>query len=169
MYADGRGRDCDTFTQRHEGNGFMNRQNMLLAMLAAGRGRSFEPVHVQKAMFLIGDKLRDLFDADSRYHFTPYDYGPYDSAVYDDLGVLEGKGLVVIARDPGYRYRRYQPSPVGLEQGRLILGQLDGASLPLFQRIVDFVLSLDFRRLVSAIYEAYPHMKEKSVFKDDHA
>ena len=144
----------------------MTRQEVLLAMLAAADGGAFQPVHVQKAMFLLSDRVPALFMRNSRYHFTPYDYGPFDSAVYEDLDALQRQRLVAIERDPGYRYRVYVPTNAGLARGRELLGRIREDRRALLHKIVKFVRSLDFRSLVSAIYEAYPDMKQNSAFRE---
>jgi hypothetical protein len=57
--------------------------------LAAARGQSLQPVHLQKALFLLGRELTlDQLRVDRFYQFEPYDYGPLCSAVYADADAL---------------------------------------------------------------------------------
>lgn len=143
----------------------MTRKEILLAALARGATiRAFQPVHAQKVMFLIDQHDRDLFDADSRYSFTPYDYGPFDSQVYHDLDALERDGDVSVDKESGYGYRLYSATPAGVERGRALLNQMPEAHRQSVERIVDVVLPLGFRELVAAIYRSYPDMKVNSVF-----
>ena len=145
----------------------MIRQNVLLAALAHGAslGRAFRPVHVQKIMFLLDQKIPDVFDQNSRYHFAPYDYGPFDKGVYDDLDVLELSGDVEIDRESGYGYRLYQATPQGISKGTAYLADMTPAHRDFVRRTVNLLLPLGFRTLVTAIYRHYPEMKQNSVFR----
>lgn len=145
----------------------MDRKDILLSALARGAAiRPFEPVHVQKAMFLVDRHAREMFDVGSRYTFTPYDYGPFDSSVYADLDVLKTGGMVEVERESGYGYRVYRATPAGIEQGNAIAARLDAPHRQLVEQIVDTILPLSFRQLVSAVYKTYPDMKVNSVFND---
>jgi len=146
----------------------MKRQDVLLAALASARpSKAFEPVHVQKAMFLIDRRAKALFSKskDQRYHFVPYDYGPFDSRVYHDLDQLARDGLISIDRNPEYGYRRYTATDLGREQGERALDRMSDAHRGVVTDMANFVLSLPFRALVSAIYREFPEMKANSVFK----
>jgi hypothetical protein len=144
----------------------MKRQDVLLAALALpDPPKAFEPVHVQKVMFLIDDRAQPVFDAGSRYQFEPYDYGPFDSSVYEDLDALARNNLVVIDRNPEHGYRRYAATETGRARGLKMLSQMNPKHRDVVRDSVNFVLPLSFRSLVTAIYRQYPEMKEKSVFK----
>jgi hypothetical protein len=145
----------------------MKRQEVLLAALASAGPETFEPVHAQKAMFLIERRAKALFEKgkDQRYHFVPYDYGPFDSAVYHDLDHLARDGFVLIDRNPEYGYRRYRPTDLGREKGKRLLARMSAAHREAVKGAVSFVLSLPFRALVSEIYRQFPEMKANSVFK----
>src|SRR5882724_6645214 len=102
----------------------MKRQDVLLAVLAYGTPKkAFEPVHVQKALFLIDRHDRDLFDANCGYSFTPYDYGPFDSSVYHDLDGLNNAGLVSVDKS-GYGYRLYRATDQGIAAGTDYLSKM---------------------------------------------
>lgn len=146
----------------------MKRQDVLLAALAsASPSKAFEPVHIQKALFLIDRRAKTLFGRGKgqRYDFIPYDYGPFDSAVYHDLDQLAGEGLVSIDRNPEYGYRRYTPTDLGREKGEALLDEMRAEHKSVVADAVSFVLSMPFRALVSAIYRQFPDMKANSVFK----
>jgi len=145
----------------------MTRSEVLLAILAASEdGHPFTPVQIQKALFLASDKVRDAFDRDSRYDFQPYDYGPFDSQVYSDVENLERQGLAQINQQPGTRWRTYAATQRGAAEGRRLLAQLNVEQRAVIEKISRLVRSLSFNDLVSAIYRAYPHMRERSVFRD---
>ena len=145
----------------------MKREDILLAALACGGSKAFEPVHVQKAMFLIDRRARALFGSrpGSKYDFVPYDYGPFDSSVYHDLDHLAEADLVCIDQNPEYGYRRYMVTEAGRTQGQQALMRMKPEQRKTVEETAQFVLSLSFRALVSAIYRQFPEMKANSVFK----
>ena len=51
----------------------MNRGDIVLAMLASADGRTFSPVQIQKAIFLVSRNLPSIFDEGEE--FSP-DYSP---------------------------------------------------------------------------------------------
>ena len=100
----------------------MNRQDLMLAVLAVDRGASYTPVQVQKLFFLLDARVADRFGG-PYFEFSPWDYGPFDRAVYDELEGLEAAGLVQISRSPGGRWRTYRLTMEGQERGEQILSQ----------------------------------------------
>lgn len=123
----------------------MKREKLLLAMLATANGQTFEPVHVQKAMFLLARAHEGLFDDDSRYNFTPYDYGPFDSQVYVDAEYLHNEGLASIQSAPDYGFKFYGATPKGLVTGTRILEDLGQEAAAIIRRISTSVRSCTLR------------------------
>ena len=115
---------------------------------------------------MASDKVSDAFDPESRYDFQPYDYGPFDRTVYSDIEELEAEGLAQIRQQAGSRWRTYMATPEGIERARQLAVYLTKSQQEVLERIVKLVRSLSFNDLVSAIYRAYPHMRERSVFRD---
>jgi uncharacterized protein YwgA len=144
----------------------LNREEVALVVLSMADGRPFTPVQIQKAMFLACDKVADAFHPNSKYDFQPYDYGPFDRSVYLDVERLEQRGLVQIKYEPGGRFRTYAATKEGTEEGKRLASNLTAEQREMLKRIVDLVLRLSFKELVSAIYRAYPPMRERSVFQD---
>lgn len=144
----------------------LSRDEVTLVVLAFADGGSFTPVQIQKAMFLASDKVASAFRRDSRYEFQPYDYGPFDRQVYSDVEGLERRGLSQINQQPGNRWRTYAASSRGIAEGRRLAQQLSAEQQEILVTIVRLVRSLSFNDLVSAIYRAYPNMRERSVFRD---
>lgn len=141
----------------------MRREDLTLIMLALAEGRQYTPVQIQKAMFLADDLAREAFD--SRYDFQPYDYGPFDPDVYRDVGRMEAEGLTrVSVTSRGWNV--YRATDAGRQRGRTLLDKLSVEQQKKLARISRFVRSLSFTDLVSSIYKAYPHMRERSVFRD---
>jgi uncharacterized protein YwgA len=81
-----------------------------LLVIAAAAGNAVSPVQLQKALFVLGDKLE--LPAGERYLFEPYDYGPFCKAIYSDAESLESKGLVLV--EHGGRFRHYFATAAGL-------------------------------------------------------
>jgi uncharacterized protein YwgA len=144
----------------------LSRDEVTLVVLAFANGEPFTPVQIQKAMFLTSDKVANAFARSALYDFQPYDYGPFDRQVYLDIENLEQRGLAQINQNPTNRWRTYSASPLGVTEGRRLSGSLEFDDVAVIERIVSLVRSLSFNDLVSAIYRAYPHMRERSVFRD---
>jgi uncharacterized protein len=143
----------------------MNRRDLLLVVLASAEGRSFTPVQLQKSVFLISRNVPSLIDSGPTFNFTPYDYGPFDPSVYSEAVVLQLSGHVVIAPSASGRWSTYAASDAGVARGRALLAGLEANIQDYIRRISDWVRSLSFRDLVKSIYDAYPAMKENSVFR----
>lgn len=142
----------------------MTRHDLILAALSVGgQGVRYEPVQVQKLFFLIDREIPHLVDG-PHFRFRPYDYGPFDSAVYTELENLSKLGLVQIVA--GY-YRSYALTHEGAVRGASALSNASGPARDFIGRADQWVRSLTFSQLVSAIYKKYPEMKSASVFRDE--
>ena len=143
----------------------MDDSNLMLAVLACGRGATYTPVQIQKLLFLaekqIGDKLGGPF-----FRFVPYDYGPFDAKIYELLATMAGVGLVEIVHEPGLRWNKYRLTDGGLQQGERMLQEMEQSVATFLRRLNEFVRRLSFAELVGAIYKAYPEMKVNSVFRE---
>lgn len=136
----------------------------LLALVGA-RNQRLSPVQMQKVLFLIGEEFGEQLGTDF-YQFEPYHYGPYDRRVNVDVEALESQGLVRMESSGAHASRDYELTPAGEELAREFLGELDGRHQKYVAAIVKWVQSLSFRDLVTAIYKAFPRMREKSVFRE---
>jgi hypothetical protein len=143
----------------------LDKEEVLLVMLAVAQGKELTPVQIQKSLFLADEEVRPAFRASSRYKFEPYDYGPFDKQVYADAQALAAKGLVKIGTDPR-GWSTYAATPEGLQRGAVLRGDLNDGQREMLDRIVGLVRRLSFTALVSAIYKKYPRMRERSVFRD---
>ena len=141
----------------------MNRQELMLASMSPVGTGSFSPVQVQKLFFLldrnIGEQIGGPF-----FNFEPYDYGPFDSAVYQELEELEDDGLVEMIEQNNFGRRTYRLTDHGLKAGQEALVELEKPMQDYITSLVNWVRSLTFQQLVSAIYNSYPEMKQNSVF-----
>lgn len=141
------------------------RQELVLAALAAGDTNSeLSPVQAQKLFFLIDQNVAGTIGG-QQFNFEPYDYGPFDSAVYSDLDLLSSadEGMVEIVRNG--RYRTYRLTEKGRLFGVQKLSEIDAGASDYFGRAKDWVKGLSFQGLVKAIYQAYPAMRAKSIFR----
>ncbi len=139
----------------------MNQKEILLASLAASRGEPYQPVQIQKLIFLFQEKaLKEKI-----FNFTPYDYGPFDSKIYIELEELAQVGSVEIIGQPFSKLRLYGLTPKGEKSAKEALDKLSSREQEFLIRLSTWVKSLPFAQLVGAIYKEYPAMRENSVFR----
>lgn len=141
----------------------ISREEVVLAALAPAGGAPHTPVQVQKLLFLLDRNAASSFGG-PKFNFQPYHYGPFDRAVYLTLEGLAQKGLVEITQNAG-NWRDYRLTSEGQARAGQVLTGLDERTRSYIERISSFVRSLSFTDLVSAIYKAYPEMRERSVFQ----
>jgi hypothetical protein len=143
----------------------MNRQDLLLCILAAANGQAYEPVQIQKAAFLVNRNVPHLIDAGPNYNFVPYDYGPFDREVYSDASMLSLAGLAIIGASPRGRWNTYAASAQGLNEGTELLRRIKPAYRDYIEKVSAWVLGQSFGSLVRSIYDKYPEMKQNSIFQ----
>ena len=143
----------------------MNRRDAVLAVLAAADGNGYGPAQLQKALFLISRNAPEVFDEGHGFRFTPYDYGPFDRQVYDVADALASEGLCRVTRLSN-GYRTYSATEAGFSTGGKVLETLAANNRDYVQKVSRWVRSLSFAQLVKSIYDAYPEMREKSIFVD---
>ena len=135
-------------------------QVALMAMAARVRGTRFDPVRIQKLLFLIDREAGAHVDG-PHFDFRPYLYGPFDKAVFDELDALRHAGEVVI-HGTG-RYRAYILTESGHERGTAALNELAEPVRRYVADVARWVLSLSFGELLPAIYRRYPDMAVNSI------
>lgn len=140
----------------------MDQEKIVLAGLAPAKGDFHTPVQVQKLFFLIDKNIPEWVDG-PHFDFVPYNYGPFDSSIYRVLEKLEVEGLVEIVSDG--RLNQYKLTPEGQKSGDKYLSGIGSKAKDYIKRTSKFVRTLSFTQLVSAIYRAYPEMRENSVFQ----
>lgn len=143
----------------------MKRKDFVLASMSPAGNESFSPVQVQKLFFLL-DKHIAKFTGGPYFRFIPYDYGPFDKKVYTQLDRLSEEGLVELLLPPVSRFQEYRLTDRGYEIGARKLKTLSEPIQDYIGQLVNWVRSQSFAALVSAIYRAYPEMRENSVFRD---
>jgi uncharacterized protein YwgA len=142
----------------------LDRDQFVLAAMAAAEGAGHQPVQIQKLIFLLDDKIGTKVGGPF-FHFEPYDYGPFDGEVYRTIEELEIAGKAEIVRG-GWARRVYRLTEKGQAEGIKLLEQLDHPTTEYIKTLSSWVRSLSFSQLVSAVYKAYPEMKVNSVFVD---
>jgi len=139
----------------------MNREDFVLGCLSIADGADFSPVHVQKIFFLLDRELSNELGF-PYFDFKPYHYGPFDKEVYEGLEYLQSNGLVDIDFDSNHRC--YRLTVKGQEAGIKIFSEMPLKVKTYVKEVIDFVRSISFVQLVASIYNAYPEMRENSVF-----
>lgn len=138
-----------------------HREQIVLAALAPAFGKQHTPVQVQKLLFLLDQEIPRLIGGPV-FRFAPYDYGPFDKDVYDTLETLADSELIIVQWDG--TMRRFSLTPAGQDEGDRSLSKLDEKARDYIREASNFVRSLSFSQLVSAIYRAYPDMRVNSIF-----
>jgi hypothetical protein len=141
----------------------MTRRELLLVAMASGGASEYTPVQIQKLMFLIEKNIGERVGGE-RFQFVAYDYGPFDASIYEELRAL--KAIELVNGFPTSRgWEKYSLSPGGVKQGIELSIKLEAGLFDYMKQISEFVRSLSFSSLVSAVYKAYPEMKVNSVFR----
>jgi len=140
----------------------MDTKELVLAALSTAGGEKLTPVQVQKLFFLIDRNISDLVGG-AKFQFKPYHYGPFDSAVYRTLDKLVREGLAERVQDVSWTSFRLTVD--GQREGKRHFDEMDPKAADYIRRVSEFVRTRSFGALVSAIYQAYPDMSEKSVFR----
>jgi uncharacterized protein len=141
----------------------MTRLEAVLAVLASAEGQSYQPVQIQKALFLVDQNLlkKNGFE---RFGFEPYDYGPFDATVYSCSERLASLGQAEVVSSGGGRWKAYRATEKGVADGKAILARLSEPDRNYVKEVSSWVRSLGFSSLVKSIYSAYPEMRANSIF-----
>lgn len=140
------------------------REDVVLVFLASVPAGFFGPVHVQKGVFLLSQKVPEIFD--TPFEFRPQTFGPSCPALYDELEVLIGRKLVRVVQDAPYRFREYVALPDGLRRSQELAEALNKADLEYIQKTAAWVLERSFAELVASVARAYPEMGTEMIFRD---
>ena len=141
----------------------MDKNQIVLAGLYPSSQEIHSPVQVQKLFFLLDKNIPKLING-PHFDFQPYNYGPFDEAVYRVIEELTQEGLAEII--PANSRLYYRLTNEGQKEGEKIFNSLTSSAQKYLSEVSNFVLSLSFSSLVSAIYKAYPEMRKNSVFQE---
>ena len=142
----------------------MTQEELILACLTAGNGKYFDPVHIQKLVFMFQEQASQLFPEKKPFNFVPYDYGPFCTDVYNVLRRLAENGKVAIAPSSSGGFNEYAITADGTKDGNNIIASIQSPFKEYLQILTDWILPLTFEQLVSTVYKEFPHMKVRSVF-----
>ena len=132
------------------------------AFAAAGLGASFDPMRVQKLLFLI-DRVVSERIGGPFFHFQPYHYGPFDRAIYSVIEAMVAAGDVQI--NASGAYPRYSLTQSGHRRGESTLASFPAPVADYFERVARWIRLVPYRRMLAAIYREYPEMAENSVVR----
>lgn len=145
----------------------MTRQDWLNLLIAfEGAPEGLDPVRLQKGMFLF-ERNADV-PRMQKYDFRPYNYGPMSKQIYDDLEALVAGGLVEQVPVQGQSWTLYRATDAGVERGKRVLESVGQAYPDAVQFLFETkanVASVSFDELLTDVYDQYPEMATKSVFR----
>ena len=140
-----------------------NREDIVAAAFAAaGPSAAFDPIRVQKLLFLIDREVSERIGGPF-FQFQPYHYGPFDRTIYDVIGKLVAGGDACIASSGPYP--RYLLSSAGYRRGTAVLASFPEGVADYFWRVARWLRLIPYRRMLAAIYQQYPDMAVKSVVR----
>jgi len=143
----------------------MQRSEMILAALAAAaEGVQFDPVRIQKLLFLIDREVAQYIGG-PHFDFQPCLYGPFDKAVFDELDALARIGQVRIEKSD-HRAYGLTLTDAGRAVGTTVLLGLPDFVRQYFRECVEWVLLLPLGPLLGAIHHKYSDMAVNSVVLD---
>ena len=132
----------------------MTRSDIVLAaMVPAPRDVWFDPVRIQKLLFLIDAEVPSLVGG-PHFNFQPYSYGPVDLNVYLELEALTADSYV--HTDRTLRYLRFRLTSKGIVRGKALLASLPDKASRFVERACEWILDVSHHDLLSAIYRRYP-------------
>lgn len=139
---------------------------LLLLLALRDASTPLDPVRLQKGLFLLGEEggLRKS----EAYRFEPYDYGPFSAEIYRDLEDLIDVGQVKDLPVPGYGWKRYAVTLVGIERAEGLLARLDPQQRGVLRRLAAIkaeLLALKFNGLLRRVYSSHPNYAVNSVFR----
>jgi len=134
-----------------------------LYLLFSGSPSSIDRVRIQKAMFIFA--MRGRVSPEQRYDFVPYLYGPFSNDIYRDLGSMVASGHLELGQPAGTSSPSYHLTLAGERLAQVYLDAAPSKQVAYLRRVREFVLAMDFGRLLKAVYEAYPEYATRSVFR----
>ena len=143
----------------------MNREDVLLMVVAAGQGTPLTPVQLQKSLFLIGERLTESLPK-PLYEFEPYHYGPFNGDIYADADDLESQGYLVSVGSTSGTWLDRAITTEGAKRVEVVEQQLPRPIRDYIHTIVEWSQSMSFSQLVRSIYAEYPEYRQNSVFQN---
>ena len=130
-------------------------QIVLGAMAAGGPEATYNPVQVQKLLFLIDREISGEVNG-PHFNFVPYCYGPFDPSIYRVLQDLVWQEQVL--EDRTGPYLLYSLTESGLQDGLAVLQILPPPVSNYLVRVAAWVRARSVHLLLQEIYARYPDM-----------
>ena len=141
------------------------RQKTLLLFLGFSDLQELDPIRIMKGLFLIAmEAPKKWLPREARYKFEPYDWGPYSVDIYSDLDQLIEYKYIKTIEIPDHSWKYYSLTSMGIKISKSVAKDMDPRMVKYLQTIREFVDSLSFHELLTAIYRQYPKYAVNSVF-----
>jgi len=144
----------------------LQREDWVLLVLRAAHDNGLTAVKLQKTLFLLGE-YRKKEVGRAFYQFRPYHYGPFCAEIYHDADSLALRDLVALDMSRGQSMRRYVLTEEGRKAAARAAKRAPEKALAYLQDVVEWAQPLPFNVLVRAVYDAFPKMRENSIFSEE--
>jgi len=122
-----------------------------------------EPIQIQKTLFKFA--MESQAPEGEKYQFMPYNWGPCSFEIYDDLAVMRNEGLIEFI-PTGQGWNLYHLTEAGSNLRTKLRKEASPIILEMLDKARNFVITRDFRTLLSDIYKEYPVYAVESMFRD---
>ena len=137
----------------------VSRSDILLAIIAAAKGKPLSRVHLQKVAFLVSEEFKgDL--PNEFYKFDQHNYGPFCHDITVDTDMLLYWGWIEVDEGTDRNTEKYTIS----ERSNTDELDLSEDMSRFIEETVAWVADMSFGQLVRAIYLRYPEFLERSIF-----
>lgn len=136
------------------------RSNITLAAMAPSPSAMYDPVRVQKLLFLIDAEIAGWIDG-PHFNFRPHNYGPLDIDVYLTLEELAATGHVRI--DRSRPHCGYKLTEEGRVRGQGSLADFPATASSYIRRANQWIVATSLEDLLSAIFQQYPGMAVNTI------
>ena len=143
----------------------MEKEDILLLVVASAKDEPLTPVQLQKTLFLIDKQCQGRIPTSSFYEFEPYHYGPFDAEVYENADELAAEGMVFRFKSDRGAWTNTISTHSGREKAEQLKKEMDPGIVQYISEVVEWAQGLSFRELIASIYQAYPEYKVNSVFR----
>lgn len=148
----------------------IDREQLVLLVLALANGRHFSRTQLQKAVFQLQEELLADLLSPPKFQFRAYDFGMFAEPVYPVAEGLADKGLAILgdsSTEDGFP-TSYAASQKGIEQGQdIIMGMPKRLATEALYK-VNHLLEQQIHELLEDMYARHPEYATKSKVKRDH-
>jgi uncharacterized protein len=141
----------------------LTKKDWTLLVIDAAKPKTLTPIQLQKALFLIGQKMPDAVKPDF-YEFVPHNFGPFSKDIYGDVEALNDEGLIDEITKTGQNWPEYRISQTGTQRAEELRKNVSPDTYNYLDKLVKWVEEQSFQDLLHAVYSAYPDFAKNSVF-----